>query len=107
MRKLLIGIATLVGMHVVVYVGTRMLNLEFIEYAFIISLILTSILWFSASKGGFTSNYTNVMAQSQSTNFKMEREKFEFSPTIAFIAAAGYTIVIFILTVIYYKEYFF
>lgn len=107
MRKVLIAIATLVGMHVVVYGGTRMLNLVFMDYAFIIALLLTSLLWFSASKGGFTSNYSNVMVQSQSTNFKMKREKFEFSPTIAFLAAAGYTVVIFILTIIYYKEYFF
>jgi hypothetical protein len=107
MKKLLIAIATLVIMPLITYIVVNVLNINFIDYAFLIALIITTIIWFSASKGGFTSNYTNVMAQSQTTNFKMEKEKFKFTPSIIFFTAVGYTIFILMMTIYYYKDYFF
>jgi hypothetical protein len=107
MKKLLIAIATLVIMPLITYIVVNFLNINFIDYAFLIALIMTAIIWFSSSKGGLTSNYTNGMVQSQTTNFKMTKEKFEFTPTIVFFTAVGYTIFILIMTIYYYKDYFF
>lgn len=107
MKKLLIAIATLVIMPSITYIVVNLLNINFIDYAFLIALIITTIIWYSASKGGFTSNYTNVIIQSQTTNFKMTKEKLEFTPSIVFFTALGYTIFILILTIYYYKDYFF
>jgi uncharacterized membrane protein len=107
MKKLLIAIATLLIMPLITYIVVNLLNINFIDYAFLIALIITTIIWYSASKGGFTSNYTNVIIQSQTTNFKMRKEKLEFTPNIVFFTALGYTIFILILTIYYYKDYFF
>ena len=106
LKKLLVMTATLVIMPILTLIIISIFNIPFIDYAFIIALIITVILWYSTSKGGSTSNYTNMVAQSQTTNFKMEQEKFEFTPSIVFFSAVGYTIVVLIMTIVYYKDYF-
>lgn len=93
-------------MPILTLVITSIFNIAFIDYAFIIALMITVILWYSTSKGGVTANYMNMVAQTQTTNFKMKQEKFEFTPSIIFFSAAGYTIVVLIMTIVYYKDYF-
>jgi hypothetical protein len=106
LKKLLIVISTVMIMPLLTLIITRIFNITFMDYAFIIAFIITVILWYASSKGGVTANYMNMVAQTQTTNFKMEQEKFVFNPSIVFFSAVGYTILIFIMTIVYYKDYF-
>lgn len=106
MKKLLIVISTIMIMPILTLFITKIFNIPFMDYAFIIAFMITVILWYASSKGGVTANYMNMAAQTQTTNFKMEQEKFVFNPSIVFFSAVGYTIVVLIMTIVYYKDYF-
>ncbi|WP_040205263.1 hypothetical protein [Neobacillus jeddahensis] len=76
----------------------------FIDYAFLVGLAGSVIFWFSTSKGGFTSRNLDMNVQG-STGIKVEAQKYEFSPNLAFFAAVGYTVIMFIAMLIHYRSY--
>lgn len=80
------------------------LDAAFIEYSFLVGLIVTAIIRFFSSSGGFTSNKVRVMVQAQ-TGMKVDEEERRFNPTVVFYTAAGYTIVALLVTLFYYKDY--
>jgi hypothetical protein len=71
---------------------TYLTHTKFIDYSFLIGLIATVIIWASNSKGGFTSRLMDMTIQG-STGIRMEGQKFEFSPNIAFFTSLAYTII--------------
>jgi hypothetical protein len=83
---------------------TYLTDTKFIDYSFVIGLVTTIIIWFSASKGGFTSRYMDMSIQG-STGIRMEQQKFEFSPNIAFFTSLAYTILTFAAMLYHYRVY--
>ncbi|WP_394217498.1 hypothetical protein [Halobacillus trueperi] len=78
---------------------------EFIEYSFLLGVVVMTILWFFNSKGGYASNSVRLGIQAR-TGLKIEEEKQKFNPTVVFYTAIGYTTVALVITIIYYKDYF-
>lgn len=105
MGKILSIVITLVVILGLNYVVSVYLNAAFIDYSFLVGLIMTLIIGFFTSKGGFTTQNNNMLVQSQ-TMYKMEVEKLKLTPTYAFYTAIIYTIVSLILTIYIYKDYF-
>jgi hypothetical protein len=83
---------------------TYLTETKFIDYSFVIGIGATIIIWFSTSKGGFTSRNLDMTIQG-STGIKMEQQKFEFSPNIAFITSLAYTILTFAAMLYHYRSY--
>ncbi|MBX0356103.1 hypothetical protein [Halobacillus sp. Nhm2S1] len=77
---------------------------EFIEYSFLLGVVIMAIVWFFNSKGGFASNSVRLRIQAR-TGMKLEEEKRSFNPTVVFYTTIGYTVVAFVVTIIYYKDY--
>jgi hypothetical protein len=71
---------------------TFLTHTKFIDYSFLIGLITTILIWASNSKGGFTSRHMDMTIQG-STGIRMEGQKFEFSPNIAFFTSLAFTII--------------
>ncbi|WHY84667.1 hypothetical protein QNH39_18695 [Neobacillus novalis] len=104
MKRLIGIIFTLLVLFGINFIIAKNTNKEFIEYSFAVGFVLTTLIWFLTSKGGFTSHYIDTTIQGQ-TNIKMKRQKFKFTPNIIFLTALSYTIVSLIITLIYYWEY--
>ena len=86
------------------FVFTYLTNTKFIDYSFLVGMIASIIIWFSNSKGGFTSRLTDMTVQG-TTGIKMEGQKFEFKPNIAFFTSLSYTIITFVVMLYHYRSY--
>ena len=84
---------------------THFLNKNFFDYAFIVGIVVSIVIWFFTSKGGFISRNAEMMIQSQ-TGIKLEKQKYEFSPNLAFITSLVYTVVTLAVMVFEYRRYF-
>ncbi|WHY64433.1 hypothetical protein [Neobacillus sp. SuZ13] len=84
---------------------TYLTHTKFIDYSFLIGMIGTVIIWFSNSKGGFTSRHMDMTIQG-TTGIKMEGQKFEFKPNITFFTSLAYTIITLVVMVYHYRSYF-
>ncbi|MFF2753788.1 hypothetical protein ACFVR1_08545 [Psychrobacillus sp. NPDC058041] len=78
---------------------------KFIDYSFFIGLAVTVIIWFFTSKGSYGSRHLDMTIQG-STGIRMEGQKFEFSPNIAFYTSLAYTIITIAVTFFLYRSYF-
>lgn len=105
MKKIITIIITLLVLLGLSFGGTIFLNKNFLDYAYIVGILVSIFIWFFTSKGGFTSRSADMMIQSQ-TGIKMEKQKYEFSPNLAFITSLVYTIVTFAVMVYEYRSYF-
>ncbi|WP_462411406.1 hypothetical protein [Neobacillus sp. Marseille-QA0830] len=105
-KKALSIVGTLVVLFGLSYGVTYFLNVKFVDFSFFVGLVVTVIIGFFRSEGGFTSQYTDSKIQSQTTNFKLKKQSFKFTPTIAFLTSLIYTIVSFIVMIIHYRSYF-
>lgn len=83
---------------------TYLTDTKFIDYSFLVGMIVSIIIWFSNSKGGFTSRLTDMTVQG-TTGIKMEGQKFEFKPNIAFFTSLSYTIITFGVMLYHYRSY--
>ncbi|WML42020.1 hypothetical protein RCG19_10570 [Neobacillus sp. OS1-2] len=99
--NIIITILVLVGLC---YGITYLTHTKFIDYSFVIGMAATIIIWFSTSKGGLTSRNTDMIIQG-TTGIKMEGQKFEFSPNIAFFTSLAYTILTFAAMLYHYRSY--
>jgi len=77
---------------------------KFIDFSFLTGFAVTVIIWFFTSKGGFTSRHTDLQVQG-TTGIKVEQQKFEFSPNLAFITSLAYTIILFAAALYHYRSY--
>lgn len=105
MKRLITIAITLVVLLGLGFGITYYTHTKFIDYSFVIGLIATIIIWFSTSKGGFTSRHMDMTIQG-STGIRMETQKFEFSPNIAFLTSLAYTIISFGAMLYHYRSYF-
>jgi len=105
MKRFLSILITLVILAGLTYAITLFTNSKFIDYSFVVGIVVTIIIWFFTSKGGFTSNHVDRIVQG-STGIKAQQQKYEFTPKAAFFTSLVYTIISFISVLIYYKDYF-
>jgi Na+/H+ antiporter NhaB len=104
-KKVLTIIITLLVLLGLSFGVTYFLNKNFLDYAFIVGILVSIAIWFFTSKGGLTSKNAEMMTQSQ-TGIKVETQKYEFSPNLAFITSLVYTLVTLGVMVYEYKNYF-
>jgi hypothetical protein len=83
---------------------TYLTDTKFIDYSFVIGMLATIIIWFSTSKGGFTSRHMDMSIQ-VNTGIRMEPQKYEFSPNITFFTTLAYTILTFVAMLYHYRSY--
>ncbi|WP_406944099.1 hypothetical protein ACJA3J_11930 [Halobacillus sp. SY10] len=104
-KNIIWAIVTVFVMVLINYGVASFFSGEFIEYSFLLGVVVMTIVWFFNSKGGFASNTVRLGVQAR-TGLKIEEEKQKFNPTVVFYTAVVYTMVALIITIIYYKDYF-
>lgn len=82
-----------------------LMDTKFIDYSFLVGMVVSVIIWLSNSKGGFSSRHTDMTIQG-STGIRMEIQKFEFKPNIAFYTSISYSIFTFVAMLYHYRSYF-
>lgn len=104
-KKALTIISTLLVLIGLCFGLTYFTDTNFVDFSFLVGLVVTIIIWFFSSKGGFVSQHADVMLQAQTTNFKMKSDKYKFKSNIVFLTSLTYTIVSFIAMLIHYRNY--
>jgi len=107
MKKLIFTVITLGILFGLTWLVADFMHGKMIEYAFIVGLIVTFSIKFFTSSGGFSSDNTRLIVQSQ-TGIKVEDEpKVQIEgKSFSFIVSLLFTIVSLFVTVIYYwKEF--
>lgn len=99
--NIVITILVLLGLS---YGLTYLTHTKFIDYTFLVGMIATVIIWFSNSKGGFSSRHMDMTIQG-TTGIRMEGQKFDFKPNIAFFTSLSYTIISFVVMLYHYRSY--
>ena len=102
MRKILTIIITILILLGFTFGLTYFIEAKFIDYAFFVGLIVTIVIWFFSSKGGFSSRNLDISIQA-TTGMKQENHKYEFAPNIPFLTALVYTVISLISSLIYYN----
>ncbi|TDL82434.1 hypothetical protein [Peribacillus frigoritolerans] len=106
MRKIVIAVLTLAALLGTNYTVSYVFKVGFIDYSTIVGFLGAGLIWFFTSSGGYTSKHTDVLIQTQTTNFKMKEEKHSFSLNTAFVTAIIYATISLLITIYTYKEYF-
>jgi hypothetical protein len=99
--NIIITILVLFGLS---FALTYLTHTKLIDYSFLIGMIASVIIWASNSKGGAVSRQMDMIIQG-TTGIKMEGQKFEFKPNIAFFSAIAYTIITFVAMLYHYRSY--
>ncbi|MCD7035248.1 hypothetical protein LRR81_13455 [Metabacillus sp. GX 13764] len=90
-KKMAVIFVTLLILSAAAYAVSYFTGTRFIDYAFLVGIMGSALIWFFSSKGGFSSSFTDMAVQS-STGFKMEKQQVEFTPNFAFFTAVAFTI---------------
>ena len=103
MKKVIFSLITLLVLVGLSFGISYYTKTHFLDYAFFIGVIVSVIVWFFTSKGGFTSRKLDMSIQA-TTGIKMEKQNhdFSFSPSIAFLTSVAYTIITLVLSLILY-----
>jgi hypothetical protein len=104
-KRLITIVITLLVLVGLSYGITYYTHTKFIDYSFFIGLAVTIIIWFFTSKGGYTSRNLDMTVQG-STGIKMEGQKYEFSPNIAFLTSLAYSLITLGVMLYQYRGYF-
>lgn len=115
MKKIIWAVIT-IGFILLVNWGTaHFFNSNFFEWTFLSGLLVTIIIRFFSSSGGFMSDLADSRLQSTNNDeqwlavevwTKIDRQKRTFRPTTAFYVAFWYTVLTGIITFIYFINYF-
>lgn len=105
MKRLITIVITLIVLTGLSYGITYYTHTKFIDYSFFIGLSITVIIWFFTSKGGYTSRNLDISVQA-TTGIKVDQEKYEFSPNVAFLTSMAYTIITLVAMLFHYRSYF-
>lgn len=109
MKKFIFAIITLGVILGLTWIVSDFMHAKMIDFAFFVGLIVTIIIRFFTSSGGFVSNSISISTQSQ-TGMKVTGEnEGPFTVTqksFSFLVSLAFTIVSLLMTVIYYwKEF--
>ncbi|WP_042457258.1 hypothetical protein [Neobacillus dielmonensis] len=105
MKRLITVVITLVVLIGLSFALSHFTHTKLVDYSFLVGLIITVVIWFFTSKGGITSRNVDMQVQG-TTGIKVDQEKFEFSPNIAFFTSLAYTIITFLIMLFHYRSYF-
>lgn len=105
MKRLITIIITSLILLGLSYAVTYYTHTKFIDFSFFVGLVVTVIVWFFTSKGGFTSRNAEMMVQSQ-TGIKIEKQKYEFSHNVVFFTSLAYTLISLVTMLYQYRCYF-
>lgn len=105
-RKIISFLLTSIVLVGINYGLTVVLNVDFIDYSFVVGLFGIVFIYFFSSSGGFSSKHLDMQIQGQ-TGIRMDQQKGRnFYPSIAFYTAVFYTICSIIAIVYTYKDYY-
>lgn len=105
MKKIITIVITLLVLVGLNYGLTHLTHTRFIDFAFFIGIIVTVIIWFFTSKGGYSTRSLDATIQG-TTGIKANEYKDEFSPNIAFYTSLVYTVITLVAVIYHYKSYF-
>lgn len=105
MKRIITIVITLLILIGLSYGLSYFIHTKFIDFAFLIGIAATTVIWFFSSKGGYTTRSLDVTIQG-TTGIKANEEKDEFSPNFAFYTSLVYTIITLVLVIIHYIRYF-
>ncbi len=105
MKRLITIIITLFVLFSLSFGITYFTHTKFIDYSFFIGIVVTAIIWFFTSKGGYTSRNVDMTVQG-TTGIKTEQLKNEFSPNVAFFTSLAYTAISLVVMLFQYRNYF-
>lgn len=107
MKKIISGFITLIVLLASNYFLAKLLKLPFLELSFMTGLILSIIIGFFSSEGGFTTEMTNTSIKRFMSSESRNRDHFvKFSMNTPFLVALVYTIISAIASVVKYWDYF-
>ncbi|MDP4086313.1 MAG: hypothetical protein Q8934_17100 [Bacillota bacterium] len=104
-QRLMTVVITLLILFGASYGITHYTKTRLVDYSFVVGLVVTVIIWFFTSKGGYTSRSVDMVVQGL-TGIKAEKQKYEFSPNVAFFTSLAYTLISFIVMMYHYRSYF-
>jgi len=108
LKKLIFAIITLGVLIGLTWFVSDLMNAKMVDYAFFVGLVVTILIRFFTSSGGFVSNSINLSTQSQ-TGMKVSGAAGPFSvsqKSFSFLVSLVFTILSLLATVIYYwKEF--
>ncbi|WP_088044651.1 hypothetical protein [Bacillus sp. EAC] len=109
MKKLIFSIITLVVIFGLTRIVSDFMHAKMIDYAFVVGLIVTIIIRFFTSSGGYFTNSLSLNIQTQ-TGMKINGEKgspfLTTRKSFSFLVSLAFTIISLLTTVIYYwKEF--
>ncbi|MBU5465928.1 hypothetical protein KQI49_03685 [Virgibacillus sp. MSJ-26] len=105
MRNIIVIITTLVVLVGLGYLIAYFTYSAFIDYAGILGIAVTVIIWFFNSKGGHASRLADAKVQGY-TDQKLQKQKYAFTPNIAFYTSLVYSVIMLIALIYHYREYF-
>ncbi|MER2171010.1 MAG: hypothetical protein ABS938_10260 [Psychrobacillus psychrodurans] len=105
-RKLLTTVITLLVLIGLSLGITYFTHSKFIDFSFLVGLVATVTIWFFTSKGGGSGTRHLDMSIQGSTGIRMEDEKFEFSPNVAFFTSVAYSVISIVAMLYQYRSYF-
>lgn len=104
-RRLITIVITLLVLLGLSFGITYFTHTKFIDYSFLIGIVATALIWFFNTKGWVASRHLDASIQG-STGIRMEIQKFEFSPNVAFYTSLAYTIITTAAILFHYRSYF-
>ena len=105
-KKLLTIIITLLILVGVNLLVSKIAGTHFVDFSFGVGLLISVIISFFTSSGGFTSKYADTTMQANTVNWKMKNEKYKLQPSTALYTSVAYTVLSIVITFYYYKDYF-
>jgi len=104
LKKLIFAIITLGVLIGLTWFVSDLMNGKMLDYAFFVGLVVTIVIRYFTSSGGFASNSVNLSAQGQ-TGMKVTGTEGPFTVTqksFSFLVSLAFTIISLLATVIYY-----
>ncbi|WP_419881638.1 hypothetical protein ACN6MY_19405 [Peribacillus sp. B-H-3] len=107
MKKIFSVFLTLLAFLAINYFVSKAVKGSFIDYSFIVGLLLTVIIKFFTSKGGVSAKMAEGYTQATTTE-RMEHsnKEYSFSPGAVFYTGIAYTGLSVLVTFIHYRSYF-
>lgn len=107
MKKSLSGLITLIALVTINWLAAFFFSAAFIEFSFLTGLAAAIVIGWFTSSGGFSSDAVRMQTQGE-TGIRMETEaRSGLRSSAPFFAALVYTVLALIITIYYYRDYFF
>ncbi|WP_298787713.1 hypothetical protein [uncultured Marinococcus sp.] len=107
MKKSLSGLITLIAITFINWLAAFLFTVAYIEFSFLIGLAAVILIGWFTSSGGFSTDAVRMQTQGD-TGIRMETEaRSGLRSSTPFFVALAYTVLALIITIYYYRDYFF